>query len=260
MSRTHALIDLNVLESIREFGRWQEGAMLLEEDGLLLLAGASESPTGYSNAAARVSPQVPAELVLERAAEFFGDQQRGFALWVRGQGEADLEAAAERAGLSSIAQSAWMAREAPLPEAALPPGVRIELVEDAAGIEAAKQVNRAAYVDVGFSPEDADAIYGVPARALGPQLITAVAYRGEQPLATAMALLTPGVAGIYWVGTDPAARRKGLGAACTTAVHNAGLAAGARLSALHATRMGEPLYASLGYRTISFHRWYLKPA
>jgi ribosomal protein S18 acetylase RimI-like enzyme len=62
-----------------------------------------------------------------------------------------------------------------------------------------------------------------------------------------MVVVTHGVAGVYWVGTVPAARGRGLAELCTRAAGNAGFDRGARIAALQASVMGEPLYRRMGY-------------
>jgi GNAT superfamily N-acetyltransferase len=62
-----------------------------------------------------------------------------------------------------------------------------------------------------------------------------------------MTVVTHGVAGIYWVGTTPAARGRGLAELCARAADNAGFDLGARITSLQASVMGEPVYRRMGY-------------
>jgi predicted acetyltransferase len=62
-----------------------------------------------------------------------------------------------------------------------------------------------------------------------------------------MTIVTHGVAGAYWVGTAPEARGRGLAELCTRAAGNAGFDLGARVAALQASPMGEPVYRRMGY-------------
>jgi ribosomal protein S18 acetylase RimI-like enzyme len=148
----------------------------------------------------------------------------------------------------------------PLEEKMLLDGARLVRVKDEAGISDAAAVNREAYQSLAFSAEAVDAIYGRPGRALESQLGVYVVYRGDEPVSTATLLQSAGVGGIYWVGTREAWRGKGYAEACTRAVANAGFEAGARVIALQATRMGEPLYRRLGFRIVGAHRWLLATA
>ncbi len=254
------LLDLNLFESIREFARWQQGALCLEEDGILLVSGASDSPLGYSNCAIRVDPRTPASLLLERVRGFFGDQERGYTLWTRVPADEDLEREASAQGLRQITESPWMVLSAPLSTKPLTDGSRLVRVKNEPGIRDAAAVNRDAYQSLAFSAEEVDAIYGRPDRALEPQNAVFVVYRGDEPVSTAMLLQTAEVGGIYWVGTREDARSRGYGEACTRAAANAAFEAGARIVTLQATRMGEPLYRRLGFRVAGAHRWLVAAA
>lgn len=251
------LLDLSVFESIREFARWQEGSLCTEEDGILLVAGGSDSPLGYANCAARVDPETPAELVLDRAQRFFGDQDRGFTLWTRVPADEDLEKAARARGLTLASESPWMVLSSKLEAKPLADGARLVLVTDQTGVADAAAVNREAYQSLAFPANDVDALYACPSRMLSPITSVFVIYREDRPVATAMTLHTAGVGGVYWVGTRETDRARGYGEACTRAAANAGFEAGARVVTLQATRMGESLYRRLGFRTVAAHRWLL---
>ena len=66
-----------------------------------------------------------------------------------------------------------------------------------------------------------------------------VARRDDQPVATAMAYESDGVASLQWVGTVPAGRATGLGALVTVATTNLAFAHGASSCSLQASPMGE---------------------
>ncbi len=249
------LLELNVFESVREFARWQSGSLCVEEDGILLVAGSSDSPLGYANCALRVDPGVDAKLVLERASQFFGDQERGYTLWARATADEDLERAALAQGLRPVVESPWMVISHPLPDADPGHPCEIRHVADVSGVRDAAAVNSDAYQSLAFSSEEVEAIYGRPERALEPNVAIFVAYVDGEPISTAMSLQTAGVGGVYWVGTREARRGKGFAGACTRAAVNASFRAGAQVVTLQATRMGESLYRRLGFRTVAAHRW-----
>jgi ribosomal protein S18 acetylase RimI-like enzyme len=77
-----------------------------------------------------------------------------------------------------------------------------------------------------------------------------VGYLDGQPVATNILVLGDGVAGLYAVGTVPAARRQGIGALITLQPLLDARAQGYRYGVLFATEMGLPMYKRLGYREV----------
>jgi GNAT superfamily N-acetyltransferase len=135
-------------------------------------------------------------------------------------------------------------------EGASPPdGVEIRRLDDAAQAVDYWRVARESYVSVGFPPEVFDH-YDDHGGLVAENAVAFLAYRGPEPLAIAMTIVTDGVAGIYWVGTTEAARGQGLGRAMTAAAVNAGFDLGADLTSLQASPMGEPVYRAMGFETI----------
>jgi hypothetical protein len=254
-----AALDANLLESLREGARWQRSARTLEADGLLLVRGSTRFPVGLTNAVARIDPEVPPHEVLARAREFFGEDGRAFTLWVRGEPDADLEAHAihERLMPISEAPSPWMVLRKRLPEQPAPSGVEVVRVRDAKDVADVVRVSQEAWASVGLPPAETAALLARPDRMLASHHVWYLARVDGRPVATAMALLACGVAGVYWVGCVPDARRRGLAERVTRAVGNAGFDAGMTVAALQASVMGHPVYLHMGYETVSTTRWYL---
>ncbi len=73
-----------------------------------------------------------------------------------------------------------------------------------------------------------------------------------------MVILTHGVGGIYWVGTTPAVRGKGLAELVTRAVGNVAFDMGARAVVLQASPMGDPIYRRMGYREVTRYPYYVQ--
>jgi GNAT superfamily N-acetyltransferase len=70
------------------------------------------------------------------------------------------------------------------------------------------------------------------------------------PVATALTFLSDGVVGVYCIATDPSVRGKGIGSYITALPLLDAENKGYKVSILHATRMGYPVYERLGYREI----------
>lgn len=68
-----------------------------------------------------------------------------------------------------------------------------------------------------------------------------------EPVATATALVSGDICGVYFVFTLPEARKQGIGAAIT---RHALVQSGARTGVLGASPMGEPVYRRLGFETV----------
>lgn len=80
----------------------------------------------------------------------------------------------------------------------------------------------------------------------GPMRHYLAFFEGE-PIATSTVLFGAGVAGIYNVGTLPAARGKGIGGAISLAPLLAAHDLGYQVGILHASPMGLPVYRRLGF-------------
>lgn len=254
------IADANFLESIREHARWQAPCERIEDGGLLLVAGANAFPIGYRNCAARVDRAVPANAVLERAREFFGRRGRGFAVPVCTERDEDFEAVLLSAGLKLRADIPRMLIEQPIPDAPLPADVRVERFEHERQVRDAVDVNAEAYQMNRLPPEEARLFFGRPAELLSSRVTGYVAYRRDQPVSTALTILSGTGAGVYWVGTVASAQRSGLASLCTRLATNAGFARGASVVTLQASPFGEPVYARLGYRTYGRLKWYVQRA
>jgi ribosomal protein S18 acetylase RimI-like enzyme len=82
---------------------------------------------------------------------------------------------------------------------------------------------------------------------LAPHIAAFVAYLDGAPVASAMTLVSHGVAGVFYVATVERARRRGLGDALTRMAARAGFGLGARAAWLGASEMGADLYRRIGF-------------
>jgi len=85
-----------------------------------------------------------------------------------------------------------------------------------------------------------------------------VAYVDGQPAASSQFVIGPdGAAGIYYVGTVPEFRHKGLGRAITARGVADARAAGCQQVSLQASPMGLPIYTGMGFRHVAYYRQFL---
>jgi ribosomal protein S18 acetylase RimI-like enzyme len=250
----------NYAEFARQMGRTSEGGSVVERDGMLFVAGGSAFPVGYSNAALRVDGALPAADAFAAADVFFGELGRGYTLLVHAEQDADLVEAARARGQAPASQAPFMTAEHPLeaPDKGDVPELR--LVEDVAGARDLVAVNRRAYGDLGMPAEETETMFGKTSRLLVPEIHAVVAYQNGRPISTAMILSSDRAAGVYWVGTVPDARGRGLAEHCTRVVTNAAFARGARIVSLEASKMGFPIYLRMGFETVGEVYWYVTPA
>jgi ribosomal protein S18 acetylase RimI-like enzyme len=254
------LLDLahsNLHEFVRETGRLGGGSVV-EQQGMLFAAGSTDFPIGYSNAAIRIDRALSASEAVEAADAFFASRRRGYTLVLHAESETDLVEQASSRGQKLLLISPFMTIERAPAE---PPGREIDLrvVEDVATARDLVRVNREAYAEMGMPTVETDALFYIPERLLEPHIHAVVAYLEGRPVSTAFSLSTDRAAGIYWVGTVPEARQRGLGERCTRAVTRAAFERGARIVALEASPMGFPIYERMGFRTVGNVQWYVTP-
>lgn len=242
------LADANYVESVREHAHWQSPCELVEQDGLLLVAGPNAFPAAYRNCLVRLDRGVSAPEVLARARGFFIARGRGYTVMTRDSRDRDLASFLASAGLKPMGDLPCMLIESPLAAPRIPADVRVERFTDVRHVLDAVEINAEAYEAIGLPAHQARLYFGRPRELLSPRVEGFVAYRGAQPASTALMLMNGESAGLYWVGTANAAQRRGLGEICTRLATNAGFARGAKVVTLQASPFGEPIYARLGYR------------
>ncbi|MCH6560854.1 MAG: hypothetical protein IH800_00375 [Myxococcales bacterium] len=251
------LSDLNLAESAREWARGSGGS-IVEEAGSLLTAGPLAHP--ILNNAVRTEPSLDAGEFMRRTAEFYARCGHGYSLTLAQHGQnSDLVKAAREAGLSSILRMPAMLVEAPLQEVPVPSGAELRRVVDADGVEDFRKVAAEAWTTYGIPPEVTATVFSNDATLLAPHVIAVVSYIEATPLCAALALLSHGIAGIYWVSSVSGARGRGLGEACTRVVTNAGFDLGARAVSLQASPMGDAIYRRMGYVELSNYHMLWSP-
>jgi ribosomal protein S18 acetylase RimI-like enzyme len=256
LSRSDELADANLIEAMRELARWQFPCEWEEQAGVLLVAGANESPRAFRNCVARVDPRVPAEAVLAQARAFFGERGRGFTVFVRLARDADLEHLVKLQGMELRADSPCMWIDRPLDAGVAPAGIELEAFTHPRHVADSVAINAEAYQVLGVPDEEMRVYFAHPERLLSQRVSGVVAYRDGRPLSTALTIHSGEGAGLYFVGTAKHAERQGLAELCTRRATNLGFERGAKIVTLQASPGGEPIYTRLGYRFYDRLRWY----
>jgi len=233
---------------------WQIGGEATEESGILFVKGSSRFPTPYSNAAFPISDDASVESAMARAAERFTD--RRYVLWARGEDGVS----AESRGFMPLGTTPAMVVEEPL-EPSEARDIELRKVDDAATFRDFVDVSLSAYEEAGLPRAVGETLFALPDALLGSCASVVVAYTGGSPAGGALSIVNAvtGVGGVYWVGTVPGSRRRGVGDAVTRFVTNAAFEQGAHLVALEASRAGEPVYSRMGYRVVGHYARFLSP-
>ena len=234
---------LNEQELWREMVRWS-GGRIAEQGGVLLVSG----PSPYLRVAMRSDPRVDGAALVARATEFFSAEPAGFIVLVRRPDDEDIE----RAALAEGFRAGWT--EEPMVLTTAPAASEIH-----GEIEVRVVADQGAVVDYGRVVALANDDPGERERApllfhddtiLAPHITAFVAYMGIEPVACAMTLVSHRVAGVFYVGTVPQARRRGLGDALTRMATRAGFEMGADAAWLGAAVMGADLYRRIGFEPL----------
>jgi GNAT superfamily N-acetyltransferase len=195
---------------------------------------------------------------LGEAADIMRSKHRTGFLWVfddllEGEARAELDAAAERAGLVHAFPGTGMAGDLlPLPEPAHPELTFVRVTTDE-HLRAYADLNSRAY---GFPLEDGRD--GLGGSALWKERVYAyLALRGGVPVSCAATVEAEGRLFVVLVATDPDFERRGYGEAVTRkALYEGGRATGLTRATLHATAAGAPVYPRIGFVPNSPIRFY----
>jgi hypothetical protein len=263
------LADLTLAEYLRYLARY--GGTILEQDGLLLFAGAHRQPNPYRNGALRLEPTLPGNEALRRAGRFFGARRTSYALWVREHGDGDLEQTAAQATLRELERLPELALHE-LPKYVPPPeGVELRRAAD----ERTREDYLALVADawgMGAMPRDVAArVFFDPASLEVGNVAAFVAYFDGQPLSAAMTHVSHDVAlgcqaatirrakkGQNLPRPGPPGETRGLAESCLWAALELSFSElGAKLSLCQTSKLGAPVWQALGYRPFTSYARYV---
>jgi ribosomal protein S18 acetylase RimI-like enzyme len=252
----------NIIEAIREHAAWQTPCVLLEEPGMIMMAGATSFPGAFKNCVARTDPATPAKQVIAHALGFFGARGRSFTVLVRGAQDADLEAYLRAQGFAHRFDTPCMLVAAPVQAQPIAAHLRMESLVRMQQVSDAVLVLARAYQALGLAAQVTSAYFTDPAKLVARGTNGCIVYDRDQPLATALMIKHGKAAGLYWVGTVPEAQRMGLASACAARLTNEAFSQGAEVVTLQASALGEPVYRRLGYQSYDRLKFFrsLEPA
>ena len=231
-----------MLKSMRAFfrlvGRSSEGAHVIELDGVLGSVCPKVPERSLPNSVVYESQEALIAALPELAHHYDEAGVNAWTVWTP-EDDTDAAAALEAAGHKLDADPAAMTLD--LSELGEPPELEFETGDELLPVVAS--INDRAYEFEGtpFADFTAQQPHGITR--------DYVAYIDGDPVAAVVILPVDGDASVWDVATLPKARGLGL---CTRLMHRAlwdHRQEGCDLSSLQATKLGEPVYARLGYKS-----------
>ncbi|MCU0882684.1 MAG: GNAT family N-acetyltransferase [Hyphomonadaceae bacterium] len=194
----------------------------------------------YFAAAVRTEPQSdPAEFLAD-AQHFFGALKRDFFVWVPADDLEIRSAALAIGGVLEPNTTPAMSIRFPVPG-----GTSRFAVKPAMTSEAYEQFGQA--VEAGYETPGLGWLLRDQDFFSAPGSIWVTAYDGDEPLGAACGYMSGTTGGVYFVGTPPQHRGKGVGADVTRAVVDILFEQGATSVTLQSSAMGFRIYETLGF-------------
>jgi GNAT superfamily N-acetyltransferase len=251
------LADLNMVQYWCDSANWVPGSEILLQRDTVMIDCALNVPACSSvfNLAETWAGE-PAEFIA-RAKTFFTGRKKYFSLFLRAHRDHAIIEYCRENKFFELNEQPGMVLDAPLKNGPLPGGAKLNWVEDARGVQDFGTVVAEAYLDLDFPVESSRGYFANAERVISPHMFLAVVYLEGEPACTAMAMLSHGIAGIYWVGTVKKARGKGLAEYCVREVCNKAFSLGAGKVILQASKFGEPVYLRMGFREFTRYPWFI---
>lgn len=245
------LAGANLLAALRTWAAACDGGAC-EARGGALFAAAAAPMRSFNNVLVH-DPGADIDAIAARARAYFAGAGDRYRLRVREDVAPTGDAAFEDAGLRRDGGIPSLSVALPLAPAATPAPLDIRRIEDARTLEDHLAVVAQSF---GFDPAHL-------ARVLRPALIDRpdwrgyVAYVDDAPVATSQLVVEGKTAGVYYVATVEAARRRGCGEAITRRALEDAAALGCTVGSLQASPMGLPVYERMGFARVAHHRTYV---
>jgi GNAT superfamily N-acetyltransferase len=244
----------NLCDFTRFQARLDRGSHLLDEAGIVAVAGSFDFPTTRS--AVRSNRSLAAGAWVDSLTTFLDARGQTGCVFARVGDDDDLNAELTSRNFQEWAQTPEMVCDQPLEGRKPPDGVSVRMANHPNDVTKYATIAGQAFTHLAV-PEAAtrDAVDN-PDVLLGSDCIVALAELGGTAVAGAFAGLFGEAPNGYvgWVACADAARGRGLGDVVTRAVTNEAFARGAQLVTLEASPFGESTYARMGYREIYRYR------
>ena len=251
------LADLNRTEFWCESARCVPGTEIAEQQDTVFINSSIDFPAyNFAFNMALDLAEHPSDF-LNRIKAFFAGRKRMFSLLLRSHCDQAIIEHCKDNKILFLHEAPGMVLDEPIKGKPLPPGAELRWVQDERGVVDFKHVAAEAFHDLGFPVEATESYFADAKRVISQYTILAVIYLKGEPVATAHALFSNGIAGIYWVATVKKARGMGLAEYCTREVGNAAFDSGAWKVILQASKFGEPIYRKMGYREICRYPWFI---
>jgi len=251
------LADLNRVEFWADSSKWMPGTEVVCSRDTVFINTTTEFPA--SNLALNLalnSKESPTDF-MARVRDFFVSRKPNFSLLLRSHADQPYIQYCKEKKLFMTGEVPGMVLDSPVKPGKLPNGTTFVWVNDAKGLRDFGQVASEAFMDLGFPQQMGERFFLDVEKVLNPYCILAVIYLRDKPVSTTMAMLSHGIAGIYWVATTKEVRGRGLAEYCTRQVGNAAFDLGASKVILQASKFGEPVYKKIGYREICRYPWFI---
>ena len=249
--------DENLVAHVRHLARYGENSEVVDEDGLVLVAGSHPHPGPYRNFAFSFGVMDPVGAAA-RARSFFAERRRGFVFWVarHNPGGLDEELAPIGALLEQDGLPQMYLLESPEPVEP-PEGVTLEVVTERSQMREFLDVNVAGWGMAGMLYDTARATFFEPMMIEHPDVRAILARRGDGvPVAAALAYVHRGVCGGYWGATIPEARRQGIADVVVRRMWSAGFEIGAEVAVNQASGSGIEIWKRMGCAEVTrYNRW-----
>lgn len=207
----------------------------------------------YFTTAIRTEQQADPDTFLADAMQFFGDLKRAFYLWVPME-DLDLrDAVAAIGGELETGTPPAMSIRSPIPV-----GSPRYAVKTAASPETFELFGQT--VEAGYETSGLGWLLRDQESYAAPGSMWATAFDGDDAIGAACGYLSGTTGGVYFVGTPPQHRGKGVGAEVTRAVVNALFEQGATCVTLQSSEMGFRVYERLGFKVCGHYERFVVQA